>query len=281
MNSTPLCLRSSPRCIARFSPAVTVTLLALLAGCTSPPKISPVEGPITGISPAEADARAAIVQRDPIAYLHSVAEHCRNLQQYTVKLVRYERRGLLVPDLEGPEHIQCSFRRTPFSIHMQWLDTNVKYNESTYVAGQHGDKIRFLSRGFVLGLKAPPAINEIDVQTPVSLGETLQPITDFGLERMMERTLRSMAEADAVIKYIGLKSMQGSGRPVHHLRMSYSPRRYATPIQDLYVDVQTNLPAGTELRRSNDEINAAYFYEELNPQAKLTDADFLLSVEKK
>jgi hypothetical protein len=261
-------------------PVSAATLLVLCTGCVRDPKISPIEGPITGMSPAAADARAAIVQRDPIAYLHTVAERCRNLQQYTVKLVRYERRGALIRTLQGPEHIQCSFRSTPFSIHMQWLDDNVKYNESTYVSGQHGDKIRFLSRGFVLGLKAPPGINEIDAQTPVSLGETLQPITDFGVARMLERTLRSMAEEDAVVTYVGLKSMQGSHRPVHHLRMTYSAKRHPAPIQDLYVDVQTDLPAGTELRLPNGDLNAAYLYEDLNPQVRLTDADFLLSVER-
>lgn len=252
------------------------------AGCAEPRDISPRPGPLTDVPPAEADARAAEVRADPVAYLRTVLERTRALDQYALEFTRYERRGLLLPKLEGPENIVGWFRRAPFSVRLKWLNEDLKYDESSYVAGAHGNKVRFTTRWWVPGLRPPPGINEIDLQTPVTWGETKRPLTDFGLERLMERTLKSLHDSgnDAVVEYVGLARTETSARTVHHIRLTYSPAKYPVPVQELYVDVQTDLPAGTELKLPNGVVDAAYFYDKVDPTVRLTDADFLLTVER-
>ena len=107
----------------------------------------------------------------------------------------------------GPEHILCWFRRQPFSIRMKWQDEDLKYLESVYVAGQPGDKVRFVTRWWVPPLLPPPGINRVDLQTPVVWGESKRPLTDFGLERLMEQSVESLDAAgeNVVVTYEGLR----------------------------------------------------------------------------
>lgn len=241
--------------------------------------IEPRLGQPTGLPAAEADARADAVRRDPIGYLRKVTDNCRALEQYTLTFTRQERRGLLKL-LYGPERITCWFRRQPFSIRMKWLDPKVKYGESTYVEGRKGNKVRFVPRHGLFGL--PPRITAVDLQTPVTWGEAKYPLTTFGLERLMERSVRTMETAgdDVVVTYHGLMALRASERTVHHLRLEYSPTRYEVSIQDLYIDVETDLPAATVLKYPSGRLDAAYLYEDLDRNVTLTDGDFLLEAER-
>lgn len=264
-----------------------------LGGCAAAPErkiIEPAPRPPAGASdanptasaPTSAEARAESIRRDPLAYLRQVAENCRALRQYTVTMTRQERRGLL-NNLYGPERIACWFRREPFSVRMKWLDEDVKYGESTYVAGQRDDKVRFIPRHGFLGLA--PDVTAVDLQTPVTWGEAKYPLTDFGLERMMEKTLNSVQRADkeVVVQYVGLVWREPPGRAVHHLHLEFPPAQYKAPIQEIYIDAATDLPAGTIIKYAppSTRIDAAYFYDDLNPNAVLMDADFLLDAERK
>ena len=229
----------------------------------------------------DADARAEVVARDPVTYLRQVASECQKLEQYTLRFTRYERRGLFAL-LYGPEHIDGWFRRDPFSVRLKWLDEDLKYYESTYVAGEANGKVRFVTRWWSPPLKPPPGVNLVDLQTPVTWGESKRPLTDFGLERLMERTLASMDEAgdEVVVTYEGLVRLPETGEVVHHLHLAYASTWQRVPIQELYIDPQTDLPVGTVLKFASGTLDAAYFYEDVNPGVQLTDADFLLESER-
>lgn len=257
--------------------------LALLAGCatTAPSQIEPRHGEAPLLLPADVENRAAVVRANPLAYLHEVAERCRQLEDYTLSFTRHERRGLFRV-LHGPEHIACWFRREPFSVRMKWLDENVKYGESSYVANQHAGKVRFVTRWWSPPLKPPPYINVVDLQTPVLFGESQRPLTDFGLERLMARTLASLEKAGdrVILSYEGPLQLPDDGRLVHHLHLEYPPTMHRVPLQELYIDVATDLPAGTVLKLPGGEIDAAYFYRDVNTDVALTDDDFRLEVER-
>lgn len=261
---------------------VLTGIVAFTSGChTAAPMLQVQPAKLAGMTPAEADAHAEAVQQDPIAHLRRVLARCHQLDQYTLVFVRQERRGLF-QTLTEPEVIQCWFRREPFSVRMKWNDPGIKYKESVYVEGQADNRVRFVTRWWVPPLKAPPGINTVDLQTPVTWGESKRPLTDFGLERMMERTLAAVEGAgDAVIiKYEGLRQLEDDGPIVHHLHLEYPPGKYEVPIQELYVQLATDLPAGTVLKRNADKIDALYLYRDINTDVKLTDADFLLEVER-
>jgi hypothetical protein len=272
------------RCQAVRRMAASVTLLAagLLVGCAGKaPTIEPQPGAVKGVLPAEADRRAELVRTDPVAYLRQVASNCRRLDQYTLEFTRFERRGLL-QQMYGPEHAMCGFRREPFSVKMKWQDADLKYDESAYVAGQQENKVRFVTRRWIPPLAAPPAVNKVDLQTPVIWGESKRPMTDFGLERMMDRTLQSLQKAGAnvVVSYRGLLELPDGGPTAHFIHLEFPASQYPVPIQELYIDVATDLPAGTILKYPSGKIDAAYYYYDVNTNVKLTDDDFLLDAEK-
>ena len=263
---------------------VTATLIALipatllLTACSTTGANIKLDRAAAGdLLPAQADAKAEAVRQDPVAYLRQVAAKCRTLEQYTLRFTRHERRGLF-RKMYGPERIACWFRREPFSIHMKWLDDDVKYFESTYVEGRQENKVRFVTRWWAPPLAAPPAINRVALQTPVIWGEAKHPMTDFGFERLLERTLTSLGQAgdDVVVTYEGFLPDTG----VHHLRLVYRETLHRVPIQELYIDPATDLPVGTILKYPSGRIDSAYFYDDLNTDVTLTDEDFLLEAER-
>jgi hypothetical protein len=269
-------------CVGLRSPGrVWLIAIALVSasGCAARRTIAPVAGPLNGITPEEADARAEMVRKDPRAYLHKVAENCRALEQYTLTFTRQERRGFF-RTLHDPEVIVCKFRREPFSVYMKWLDPDIKYGESTYVAGELESKVRFVPRHGLFGL--PPRITRVDVQTPVLWGEARYPITDFGLARMMERTFDSIERAgdDWTISYEGLTKLSEYEGLVHFLRLEFPPPQHMAPIQELFVDVETDLPVCTRVLYRSGTLEAAYVWADVDPTARLTDDDFLLDAER-
>jgi hypothetical protein len=264
-------------------PCIWLVTLALsgAAGCAAKRTIAPLSGPLEGIAPARIDAKAEGVRRDPLGYLHKVLENCHELEQYTLNFTRQERRGLgFFKSLREPEHIACKFRREPFSIYMKWLDPDIKYGESTYVAGRQNNKVRFVPRHGLFGL--PPRITRVDLQTPVTWGEANYPLTQFGLERMMERTLGNVERAgdDVAISYRGLTKLSESGRVVHYLRLEFPPSQYRSPVQELFIDVETDLPACTRVLSYSGRLKSAYVWDDVDRNVVLNDEDFLLEAER-
>jgi hypothetical protein len=261
-----------------------LTLIALaVAGCRGRPRaVEPQPGPVQGMPAAEADARAEAVRRNPAGYLQRVADKCRGLEQYTLRFTRCERRGLL-QQRYGPEHMFCRFRRRPFSVRVQWLDKDSKYLEMAYVEGRADNRVRFVTRRWILGLLPPPQVNEVDLLAPVAADEFRRPLSEFGLERLMARTLNSYRTAgdDAMLTYEGLRQLPDGGATVHCLHLEYPPSRQRAPIQELYIDVVTDLPAGTILKLASGELDASYFYGDIDLNVRLIDADFLLDAERK
>jgi len=165
---------------------------------------------------------------------------------------------------------------------MKWLDEDIKYFESAYVEGWESNKVRFVTRWWSPPLAAPPAVNKVGLQAPVIWGEAKRPFTDFGLERLMQRTLDSVSKAgrDVVVTYEGLLQLPQTGSTAHHLHLAYSEDIKRVPIQELYIDVATGMPVGTILKFASGRIDAAYFYADLNTDVTLTDEDFLLQAER-
>ncbi len=256
--------------------AVLAALLILApAGCAERAEITAGAREVELLRPAEIDARAERVRRDPLGYVQHVAARTRELKQYTLVLTRQERRGMF-DMLYGPERIACWFRREPFSVRMKWLDEDVKYGESTYVAGRWNDRVRFVPRYGLFGL--PPAVVSVSLQTPVTWGETRFPVTGFGLERLMEQTLESIANSgdEYILRYLGITTFGDSADPVHHLRFEFPPSPGEPSVQELFVDVRTDLPRGTLLKEPSGRLEAAYIYEDLDTSVSLTDEDFEL-----
>lgn len=264
---------------------LTACLFLLLPGCAGRTSAPGAHGGLESATtepaaPASSPARP-LAERDPLAYIRLVTENTRRLEQYTLKLIRQERRGFgPFCRLQEPEEILCWYRRQPFSIRLLWTDPAVKYGESTYVAGQQNDRVRFTPRVGLFGLKPP--IVRVGVQLPVIWGETKYPVTDFGIERLMVKTLDCIARARGRhrIEYLGIEPAPVTAQPAHRLRLTYPADQHEAPVQELFVDAVTDLPVAHYSRFLSGELDAAYFYTELNADVVLTDEDFLLAAER-
>ncbi len=273
-------------------------LVAFQAGCAAnPPTHAPAGGAATSAAPltvqgAPGESSTAVgadqspprnaarvdPQTDPLAYLAYVRDKTRALEQYTLLLRRQERRGVL-KTLSKVERIACWFRRTPFSVRMKWLDDHTNYGETVYVEGRDQSRVRFIPRRGFLGL--PPQVFITDVQSPVRWGVAKRPISDFGLERMMERTLATLAESgsEARVSYAGQRPGP-DGRAVHVLQLRHSAQRYQAPLQELLVDVQSDLPVGSLLRFLDGELESSYIFEAIDASVRLADSDFVMDGER-
>ncbi|MBI5866292.1 MAG: DUF1571 domain-containing protein [Planctomycetes bacterium] len=213
--------------------------------------------------------------------MRQVQETCSQLDQYTLLFTRTERRGIgLLASLHSPERIFCWFRKSPFSVRMKWLDEDVKYGESAYVQGREKDKVRFTPRQKPFNL--PYRVYRVGAMTPVNWGECRYPMTDFGLERLMQQTIATIAAENGRCKftYRGVLKAPVVGCPAHCILIEYPADRHPAPIQEIYFDSAVNLPVYTEMRFADGKIDTAYAYDQLDASVRLSDDDFLLPPER-
>ncbi len=269
--------RRPARLHAAGAPAAAALLLLLLVSGCAPREMAR----FAARRPAAVDAahleQQETIARDPLGYLQTVARRCRQLEHYTFKFTRIERRGLL-GRLHGPEHIACRVRRRPLSVYMKWLDEDVKYGESAYV---EGGKVRFAPRRGWFG--GPPTVTRVGLMTPVVWGEARHPLSEFGLERLMQRTLDEIQRAgpEVSIVYHGVRLVPDDGRPAHALEFRFSPRCPEPRRRELYIDLASGYPACVRLMRSDGRLEAAYWFSELDTDVRLEDADFVLEAERR
>ncbi len=248
----------------------------ILLGCQTPQTTVATE-----VDPPAPAVDQPLAVRDPRAYVSHVAERCRALEQYTMIFTRTERRGLF-QQLEGPERIRVWFRRSPFSVRMKWLDEDIKYGESTFVEGEHNNEVRFVTRWWSPPLKPPPQVNSFDVKMPVLLGEARRPLTEFGLEKMMDRIWAAVERSGdrVLISARGPEPLRPDGPMVYRLDLAFEPGLVSNPKQTLSIHADTNLPAGVILMREDGTLESEYIYEEIDEHAPLSAEDFLLTVER-
>ena len=218
------------------------------------------------------------IMADPVRFMHQVADRVAKLEQYRFIFYRQERLGSISPKLAPMEEIETTFRQRPFSVKFVWDDPATPYFESVYVEGQNDNKLLVRERKGALPLLAPQ-VRAVDVMFPVKIGKCKNPVTDFGLDRLMQRSLLTFNDPEVArataIQYKGLIMLEPSHRPAFYLRIDRpkSPNITYTR-QDLYFDAQTLLPAGTDVYLPGDVLDGRYRYVDVNTDVQISDADF-------
>jgi hypothetical protein len=227
----------------------------------------------------EAAARdAAIIAADPVAYLEDRLEACRKLHSYTTVLYRQERLGQLIPQLRPIEKVLALFRAEPLSVRFIWLDEGSKYLESVYVVDQNDGKQLILERRGLFGGKGN--LWTVDPQLAVALAEAKYPTTDFGLLRLMEKSLDMPADPAVragLITYCGVHEVDLTGQRVHLFEIR-GTQSSDYPLQELMVDAATGWPAGTRLWLDEDktQLDAMYLYTQVRPNLPLSPECFTI-----
>lgn len=257
-------------------------LLVMASACVRPPgkeATTPARSPAQIIPPSDSKTQqtAERIQADPVAYLRKVLVRTDALDQYRLTFYRQERLGKKLREMEK---INALFRKEPFSVKFVWEDPDAAYYESVYVAGQNNNKLVIRERKGALPL-LPPTTRRLNPMEAVTLGRARNPITDFGLANVTQRTLLAFEDprtaGQTTIRYQGLVNLEPQNRPAHHLWIDRPPMPdYQYTRQDFYIDAQTQLPAGTDLYLPSGELDARYRYTDVDTNVNFTDADFRL-----
>jgi hypothetical protein len=260
-----------------------MAFLPALIGCGEPVK-TPIAHAAQTAEP-DADRVADEIRADPVRYLESCLERCKKIDELTTTLYRQERLGI-VPSLRPVERLLAKWRRSPLSIKLDMPDETSEYAQSLYIEGTHDNKLGVLPRRGLLGL--PPTLGYFPVKWSVTFYKAKNLITDFGPQRMLERTLekvhlaRSEKIPGQIVAYKGVVELEVSGQLVHHIEIVnpvHPSFRHAK--QDLYIDMKLQIPAGTHLWTKIDQLDAMYLYAEMNLSPSLTDEDFKIHLPKK
>jgi len=223
---------------------------------------------------------ASRIEADPVAYLKKKLVECEKLDGYALTFYRQERLG---GTLKPMEKIQAWFRARPFSVKFVWHNPDSNYEEAVYVEGQNNNQLLVKERKGFLFL--PPTTRSIDPKLPAKLGKARNPITSFGLSRMIERSLRPIEDPDIAdeitFEYKGVVELDPEGVAAHHLRINRPTNdKWIHVRQDIFINAETALPAGTDLWKTAEELDARYRYLDISTDVELCDKDFQLSEEK-
>jgi hypothetical protein len=206
---------------------------------------------------------------DPVAFLEKcLARYDREVHGYSCILWKQER---IDGRLNPPEKLQVFFRERPYSVLLRWLVGARQAQCVLYVQGQNNDKLLALPAGLLAHL----GVFEKSPTGPEAKQSGRYPITEFGIRRGMERTLKSWqparAEGALHVEYLGLYRVPLAGdRECYKLHRT----RYARPENDgvteltAYIDRETWLQVGTVLRGAEGQLIGEYFFQDihLNPQ---------------
>ena len=114
------------------------------------------------------------------------------------------------------------------------------------------------------------------------------PITDFGPQRMLERTLykiglvRKNNIPGQIIEYKGITKLELTGQVVHHIHITNPAHKdFPHGRQNLYIDVERQIPAGSYVWTQQGPLDAMYLYADMNIDPGLTDDDFRIIPPKK
>ncbi len=249
----------------------------VVAGCQAPPGGKPSSPGVP--VPSAYGTTARQIASDPIAFLRQVKQRCDAIPKYRLTFYRQERLGVL-QTLGRIEKIGVTFRADPFAVRFVWEDPSSPFVESLYVAGENDDKLLVRERRGFLGL--PPTTYSLDPTSPVKLGQAKRPITDFGLSKLMARTTGTIDSppggVPARIEYRGLTRIEQTRQEAHHLVIwrAVAPG-HPHPRQDLWVDAQTQLPAGTALYLADGRMDGLYLYADVRPDDSISDKDFRIT----
>jgi hypothetical protein len=235
-----------------------------------------------------ADEFAHLVTTDAFAALDAcLLRYSREVKGYRTLLIKQER----VNGKLGPiEQIDAAFREEPFSVFLSWRSGWGRADRTLYVRGANDNQLMLRPTGLARAAwNAAAALGK-----PLSIGrdplgaEVMEaarfPITEFGVRKGTERTIRDWkaAEAKGVLKldYLGKRSFpEFDQRPCYVLH-----RRSEVPEQDnvadvtIIIDAETWLQVGSILKNPAGEVVGSYLFTkiELNPKFGADDFQTLL-----
>jgi hypothetical protein len=225
-----------------------------------------------------------LAQEDPIIFLENcLRKYTRSVKGYHCTFLKQER---LSGKLQPSEVIAATFRQEPYGVFFKWKEGTRLAQSALYLEGENQEKIKGQLKGFMLvhpaGLagKLAPVVRK-DPNGEEAKQQSRYSLTDFGLEKGTLRTWNSWKKAKETgnlhVEYQGIvKLKEANDRPCFKLRRF----DYQSPEEDgitelvIYVDTETWLQIGSELKGHEDKWVARYYFKDLQLNPEIPDDVF-------
>ena len=224
--------------------------------------------PLRVIGQERSKALDDLAKNKPVEFLEaSLDKYDKEVKGYRLLFLKQER---VKDKLRPAEKIIIHFREEPFSVHFHWLEGIELARATMYVKGANDDKL-VVRTNLPGGFRGP--ILKFPVDAPSAKATSRFPITEFGFRHAAKNTLKSMHDAQKRdklnLKYEGIKLL----KQVNRLCYVFVRDPYDPPEDDgiakmtVYVDMESLLHVGYELRDIKGETIADYYFRdiELNP----------------
>ncbi len=265
-----------------------LTIATILPGIACGPKAT-FEGAPRTVDPKDAfDEMVARIKADPMHLLRRSLTETQTIETLRLRFQRQSRLGFPVPALKPKEDMITEFRRSPFSVRFTWTHEDSDWAQCVYVEGQNDGKVVLMPRKGAFGMK--PSLRKYPPHFAVLFHQSRNPITDFGPQRMMERTIDRIEKAQKLgelkMRYVGVADIGPAKEPCFHIEVIYPPQdEFECKLHDLYIHTNTFLPVASYLwlsrtdERSDDTLDAFYVYAQMQPNVPLSENDFVIDVD--
>jgi Protein of unknown function (DUF1571) len=213
----------------------------------------------------------AIVESDPEKWLTEAEAAYDRVESYTAIFHKQQRiSGKLLPE----ENIFLKCRKQPFSLYMKWVTKPFKGSELLYVVGWNEDRVR-AHRGGMLRI----IVRDLDPNAPLLMENDLRPVTSTGIGYLLKTVAINMRKAikAGVLTFTdrGKENIYGRDTQVLDLDIPYEKAKdYLCARCVINQDVESKILLRIRVYDRDGRLVENYGYENLNLDARLSDADF-------
>lgn len=225
-----------------------------------------------GAGGASAGQLERLARKDHVALLKfALKTYSENYRDYTCTFIKQER---LNGQLKREQWIEVKYVEEPFSVAMRWVKNPPIGDRALYVQGKYNGQMLVRPRGLLYKLigtqmRAPDG--------PQAMANTLRPITNFGLRRMLESLLEVYETArrrrEGTTRFVGYSEV--AGRRALTLERVLPPRKdYPGKRTVWYLDAERVVPLGLEGYDWDDQLICSYLFKDVEFNVGLTPEDF-------
>ncbi|MBN1547186.1 MAG: DUF1571 domain-containing protein [Syntrophaceae bacterium] len=212
-----------------------------------------------------------IVEPNPEKWLAEAKAAYDRVESYTAIFHKQQRiAGKLLDEV----NMFLKFKKKPYSLYMKWVTEPNKGSELLYVVGWNKGRIRAHRGGFFSFI-----VRNLDPNDPALMENNLRPVTSTGVGFLLQTIAINMRKAikAGVLTFIdrGKENVYGRATQVMVIDIPYeNAEDYDGAQFVINQDVESKILLRIRVYDRDGQLVENYGYENLNLDARLTDADF-------
>jgi hypothetical protein len=203
------------------------------------------------------------VAPDPEKWLVEAEAAYNRVESYTAIFHKQQR---IAGKLFDEENIFLKFRKKPYSLYLKWVAEPNKGSELLYVVGWNKDRVK-AHRGGLFSF----IVRNLGPNDPQLMKNELRPVTSTGVGFLLQTVAINMRKAikAGVLTFADRGKENIYGRDTQVMVMDYDGAQFV-----INQDVESKIPLKIRVYDRDGRLAEAYGYENLNLDARLSEADF-------